>query len=231
MAKLSFKLINGAVIASDKELLQKVAVSCDEFKKLQKEFETDEDQSKGFIAKFPQDKRVYYVDSEAGRIIPCVIRLNANKTFRIIRLDKNGKTDKIDIVGTHVWTVKKEAQEELSKIAREAVADEFKKISDKAKDKIKQFSDKAAPVLKTGRTIAGALLDEFKEKTKKKVAGDEEINDLKERVDALCERSKQFTENVRKSLSDMDSLTEEISRLAITLTKEINKRDGRAEKK
>ena len=109
--------------------------------------------------------------------------------------------------------------------------DEFKKIGDKAKDKFKQFSDKAVPVLKTGRTIASALLDEFKEKTKKKVAEESKINDLKERVDALCERSKQFTENIRKSLSDMDSLTEEISRLAITLTKEINKRDGRAEKK
>jgi hypothetical protein len=213
MAKLILEKRNNKLQSNDQKTFEKYVMTEQEFKEA-----VENSIALGFSTVFKVTKKhqLWLNDEKAMTMTPVLIVHTKKNGYKMYCDDNTRKgSSMLAPDGRHYFTTKKEARAELAGIMKSKLKEEFDETAKKVEEKME-------PVTKTLRgytTIASALLDEFTDKTKKKVTeaigldNEEKKDDAEAKLNNISQRFKKISQNILDSNKEIAAISRDIKDL------------------
>ena len=212
MAKLILEKRNNKLQSNDQKTFEKFVMSEQEFKEA-----VENSVALGYdtVFKVTKKKQLWLNDEKNMTITPVLI-VHTKNGYKMYCDDGTRRgMSMLSPEGRQYFTSKKEARAELAEVAKTKLKENFNET-------VKEVEEKMEPVtnaMKGYATIAGALLGEFKDKTKKKVTeaigldDAEKKDDAEAKLDNISQRFKKISQNILDSNKEIAAISRDIKDL------------------
>jgi hypothetical protein len=213
MAKLILEKRNNKLQSNDQKTFEKFVMSEQEFKEA-----VENSVALGYdtVFKVAKKKQLWLNDEKNMTITPVLIVHTKKNGYKMYCDDGTRRgMSMLSPEGRQYFTSKKEARAELAEVAKTKLKENFNET-------VKEVEEKIEPVtnaMKGYATIAGALLGEFKDKTKKKVTeaigldDAEKKDDAEAKLDNISQRFKKISQNILDSNKEIAAISRDIKDL------------------
>jgi len=213
MAKLILEKRNNKLQSNNQKTFEKFVMSEQEFKEA-----VENSVALGYdtVFKVAKKKQLWLNDEKNMTITPVLIVHTKKNGYKMYCDDGTRRGMSIlSPEGRQYFTSKKEARAELADVAKTKLKENFNET-------VREVEEKMEPVtnaMKGYATIAGALLGEFKDKTKKKVTeaigldDEEKKDDAETKLDNISQRFKKISQNILDSNKEIAAISRDIKDL------------------
>ena len=213
MAKLILEKRNNKLQSNNQKTFEKFVMSEQEFKEA-----VENSVALGYdtVFKVTKKKQLWLNDEKNMTITPVLIVHTKKNGYKMYCNDGTRRgMSMLSPEGRQYFTTKKEARAELAEVAKTKLKENFNET-------VKEVEEKMEPVtnaMKGYATIAGALLGEFKDKTKKKVTeaigldDAEKKDDAEAKLDNISQRFKKISQNILDSNKEIAAISRDIKDL------------------